>query len=83
MKYICKEGFAVEEYDDDGWPTDKYMTVEPGEVYEVNDDWHRVAGGLSGSKTMQTGTGSNCCRQQSTNTLSRQRRARHERKTDL
>lgn len=45
MKYICKEGFAVEEYDDDGWPTDKYMTVEPGEVYEVNDDWHRVAGG--------------------------------------
>lgn len=44
MKYICKEGFAVEEYDDNGWPTDKYMTIEVGEVYEVNDDWHRVAG---------------------------------------
>lgn len=45
MKYICKQGFSVEEYDDDGWPTDKYMNIEAGEVYEVNDDWHRVAGG--------------------------------------
>ena len=45
MKYICKEGFSVEEYDDDGWPTDKYMNIEVGEVYEVNDDWHRIAGG--------------------------------------
>lgn len=45
MKYICKIGFAVEEYDDDGWPTDKYMNIEVGEVYEVNNDWHRIAGG--------------------------------------
>ncbi len=44
MKYICKEGFAVEKYDDDGWPTDEYMSIEVGEVYEVIDDW-RVAGG--------------------------------------
>lgn len=45
MKYICKEGFCVERYDDDGWPTDTYMIIEKGEVYEVNEDWHRVAGG--------------------------------------
>lgn len=45
MKYICKEGFAVELCDDDGWSTDEYMEIEQGEVYEVNDDWHRVAGG--------------------------------------
>ena len=45
MKYICKEGFAVEMYDDDGWSTDEYMEIEEGEVYEVNDDWHRIAGG--------------------------------------
>ena len=44
MKYICKQGFSVEEYDDDGCPTDKYMNIEAGEVYEVNDDWHRLAG---------------------------------------
>ena len=45
MKYVCKEEFFIEEYDDDGWPTDKYMSIKVGEVYEVNDDWHRVAGG--------------------------------------
>lgn len=45
MKYICKEGFAVEKYDDDGWSTGEYMNIETGEVYEVNDDWHRIAGG--------------------------------------
>lgn len=45
MKYICKQGFSVEEYDDDGWSTDKYMNIEAGEVYEVNDDWPRVVGG--------------------------------------
>ena len=44
MKYVCKEGSAVEKYDDDGWPTDEYMSIEVGEVYEVIDDW-RVAGG--------------------------------------
>lgn len=45
MKYICKEGFAVERYDDDGWSTYEYMEIEKGEVYEVSDDWHRLAGG--------------------------------------
>ena len=45
MKYICKEGFAVEKYDDDGWPTDEYMSIKVGKAYEVNDDWHRIAGG--------------------------------------
>ena len=44
MKYICKESFCVERYDDDGWTTDTYMTVEEGEVYEVREDWHRIAG---------------------------------------
>ena len=42
MKYICKQGFSVEEYDDNGWPTDKYMNIEAGEVYEANDDWRIV-----------------------------------------
>ena len=45
IKYICKEGFVVEKYDDDGWPTDEYMSIKVGEAYEVNDDWHRIAGG--------------------------------------
>ena len=36
--YIYKIG-------DDGWPTDRYMIIEEGEVYEVNEDWHRIAGG--------------------------------------
>lgn len=45
MKYICKQGFSVEEYDEDGWPIDKYMNIEPGEVYEVSDDRHRAVGG--------------------------------------
>ena len=45
MKYICKEGFAVGKYDDDGLPTDTYMNIEVGEVYEVDDDWRRLVGG--------------------------------------
>lgn len=57
MKYICKEGFSVEEYDDDGWPTDKYMNIEAGAVYEVNDDWHRVAGGYDSIRLENTENG--------------------------
>lgn len=45
MKYICKEGFAVEKYDDDGWSTGKYRNIEVGEVYKVNDDWYRIVVG--------------------------------------
>lgn len=45
MKYICKQGFSVDEYDDGGFPTYKYIHIEAGEVYEVNDDRHRVVGG--------------------------------------
>lgn len=44
MRYICTESFLVEKYDDDGWPTDEYMMIEKGEIYDVNRDWHRVAG---------------------------------------
>lgn len=47
MKYICKKAFFVEEYDDDGWPTERYMDIEVNEVYEVNNDWHRIAGGYN------------------------------------
>ena len=50
MKYICKIGFAVEKYDDDGWPTDEYIIIEAGEEYEVNDDWHRIAGSYDSIK---------------------------------
>ena len=47
MKYICKERFVVEEYDNDGWSKERYMNIEVNEVYEVNNDWRRVAGGYN------------------------------------
>ena len=45
MKYICTEGFAVEQFDDDGFPTGKWNTVEEGEVWTVEDTAFRLVGG--------------------------------------
>ena len=45
MEYICKETFYIDEYDDDGLPTDNCLTVEKGSVWTVDDDsWRLLAG---------------------------------------
>ena len=44
MKYVCTEGFCVEMYDDDGFPTDRYLDVEVGEEYETDDSNFRLIG---------------------------------------
>ena len=45
MKYMCTEGFAVEKFDDDGFSTEKWTTVEEGEIWTVEDTTFRLVGG--------------------------------------
>ena len=45
MKYICVRGFSVTKYDDDGFSTSDYVSVKPGDAYELIDISRRFVGG--------------------------------------
>lgn len=44
-KYICTAGFAVEQFDDDGFSTGKWNSVEEGEVWTEEETDFRLVGG--------------------------------------
>jgi len=44
-KYVCTAGFALEQFDDDGFTTEKWMTVEEGDIWTEDDTAFRMVGG--------------------------------------
>lgn len=42
--YICKIGFSLECFDNDGFFTGEWTTVEEGEVWSKSDDPFRIVG---------------------------------------
>lgn len=44
-KYVCTAGFSVEMFDDDGFSTEKWTSVEEGEIWTVEDTSFRLVGG--------------------------------------
>lgn len=43
--YRCKQDFALDAYDDDGFSLDEAITIEAGEVFQRSEDRFRVVGG--------------------------------------
>lgn len=41
-EYICKETFIIEEYDDNGFSTDEYITVKKGSVFKLDNSKYRM-----------------------------------------
>ena len=45
-EYKCKENLCIEIYDDDGFPTDKYDTVQKDTIWKEDPhDMYRICGG--------------------------------------
>lgn len=44
-KYVCTAGFAVNQFDDDGFSTGKWSQVEEGEVWIEEETTFRMVGG--------------------------------------
>ena len=44
MKVKCVKPFSVEKYDDNGFPTDKYMQIPIESVWEIDEDPYRFVG---------------------------------------
>lgn len=43
--YRCKQDFALDAYDDDGFSLDEAITIEAGEVFQRSDGRFRIVGG--------------------------------------
>lgn len=41
-KYKCIEYFQLEKYDENGYPTDEAIDVNPGEEFEYNDESYNI-----------------------------------------
>lgn len=44
-KYICTKEFFIDEYDDNGFPTSKFLDIEKGEIFTVPEGSFRCVGG--------------------------------------
>ena len=44
MKYICKQGFEIEKFDEDGRSTESTMKVEAGSLWEVDEKASIIGG---------------------------------------
>ena len=44
-KYVCTAGFAVDQFDDDGFSTGKWSQVEEGDVWIEEETTFRMVGG--------------------------------------
>lgn len=46
MRYcICKNGFEIDKYDDDGFSTGRCMNIKKGTKFCLSDDKYRIIGG--------------------------------------
>lgn len=43
--YRCKQDFALDAYDDDGFSLDEAITIEAGEVFQRSESRFRIIGG--------------------------------------
>lgn len=44
MKYVCKYGFKIERFDEDGRSTDGFIEVEAGSIWEVDEKANIIGG---------------------------------------